>query len=122
MRLIGLSSCTTCVDIFLSFKHLLTSFCWLFLFFPAPGGPPPPGPPAASKPPAAGGGRAALLSSIQGGAVLRKVGKPVERNELAGRVVGAGGAASSDQPPPPPKPKGPMSMQEEIAARMAKRG
>jgi hypothetical protein len=90
------------------------------------GGPPPPGPPGPPGPPSApgapsfapsraaapaaagAGGRGALLASIQAGRGLKKVAKPVERNEF---VKPAPGAAAE-----PPKPKGPMSMADEMVS------
>lgn len=98
---------------------------------PMGGGPPPPGPPGApgappppmsfapKKAPAAGGNdRGALLASIQAGRGLKKVAKPVERNDMVKPQAGPNGEPAAAAPP---KPKGPMSMADEMAARLAKR-
>ena len=68
-----------------------------------------------------GGGsdRGALLASIQSGKGLRKVARPVEANPFAKPQAGPNG-----EPAPAaaaPAPKGPMSMADEMAARLAKR-
>jgi len=77
-------------------------------------------PKRAAAPAAGGNDRGALLASIQAGRGLRKVAKPVEKNEFAKPQAGPNG-----EPAPaaaePPKPKGPMSMADEMAARLAKR-
>jgi len=82
-------------------------------------------PKAAAAPAASGGGggggRGALLASIQAGRGLRKVAKPVENNEFAKPQPGPNGQPAPAAAAAPAKPKAPLSMQEEMAARMAKR-
>jgi hypothetical protein len=67
-----------------------------------------------------GGGsdRGALLASIQSGKGLRKVARPVEANPFAKPQAGPNGEPA---PAAAPAPKGPMSMADEMAARLAKR-
>jgi hypothetical protein len=72
---------------------------------------------------AAGGGgndRGALLASSQAGRGLKKVAKPVERNDMVKPQAGPNGEPAAAAAPAP-KPKGPMSMADEMAARLAKR-
>lgn len=113
VRLDGRIGPLTCGSVWLHSFAVTASLC------PAP--PPPMSfAPKRAAPAAGGNDRGALLASIQAGKGLRKVAKPVEKNEFAKPQAGPNG-----EPAPaaaePPKPKGPMSMADEMAARLAKR-
>ena len=94
---------------------------------PGPPGGPPAGPPAGiSKPKSSnpGGGRGALLSAIEGGARLRKIGPPREK-EGPGRVVGAEPVQTSSepvqkQPPMPPGGGGGMDFMTQLKNKLHK--
>ena len=93
---------------------------------PGPPGGPPAGPPAGiSKPKSTGsGGRGALLSAIEGGARLRKIGPPREK-EGPGRVVGAEPVQTSSEPvqkhpPMPPGGGGGMDFMTQLKNKLHK--